>query len=226
MVNKNENQTELPSARHLARVLPIAFQHPANFTCWRNKKAVSQFLVLAAFFLLPLVADASPVVFEGGAHLGTEDLGGSTNNLFAQPLGFNVAKRRRDHDIQYWRNRPPELYSARHLQRTHQSWPNLYGAQFSFHPGRCFPIYSYWQPNRPNVHSDADGAQNITLHGVNYFITFAPPTSVTPGQMATFSATLTPGSPVPEPTTILLFGTGLTAIVIKVRGRRKAASKL
>ena len=230
MTNKNENQTELHSPRHLSRVLRTTFQQRVSFTCWRNKRAVARYLVLTAFLLLPIVANASPVIFAGGASMSRADLGGTTNMLLllAEPLVFNVPSD----------TTAITTFNIGVMGLPNSTAPNIYNLLITNGP-------NFTQPSPLSTLQDAfqftaigdqtgltftvtqTGAQNITLHGVNYFITFAlSQNSVLPGQTATISATLTPTSPVPEPTTILLLGIGLTPIVIKVRKRRKGVSKL
>lgn len=41
----------------------------------------------------------------------------------------------------------------------------------------------------------------------------------------TFSATVVDPQAVPEPVTVLLFGTGLAAVVVKARGKRRGRTK-
>ena len=215
MVNNNENQIGFHSPRNAYKVL---------------RKYASRGFVLAAFFLLPIVANASPVLFAGGASMSRTDLGGTTSMLLllAEPLVFNVPSD----------TTAITTFNIGVMGLPNSTAPNIYNLLITNGP-------NFTQPSPLSTLQDAfqftaigdqtgltftvtqTGAQNITLHGVNYFITFAlSQTSVSPGQMATITGTLTPGSPVPEPTTVLLFGTGLTAIVIKVRGRRKGFSKL
>jgi len=194
------------------------------------RKYAPRGLVLTAFFLLPTVANATPVNFEGGAELSTADLGGSTNSLLSFPTAFDVTS-------------DTTVITTFHVGVIgfgifNTTAPDTYNGLV-----KAGPIFN--QPSSLSTLQDAfqftaigdqtgvtftvtqTGAQNITLGGVNYFITFAlSQNSVLPGQTATISATLTPTSPVPEPTTILLLGIGLTPIVIKVRKRRKGVSKL
>jgi hypothetical protein len=151
------------------------------------------------------------------------DLGGSTNSLFSSPITFNInsdttAITTFDIGVIGFGifNTTPNTYNA--LVKT---GPNFTGPSFLSTLEDAFQFTAIGDETGVTFTVTQTGAQTITLHGVDYFITFALSQNfVSQGQTATISTTLTPASPVPEPTTILLLGTGLTAIVIKLRERQ------